>query len=65
MLALSDDKTVHDNAIKERFNLTLIPLAFEHFTREGDVNFYTGFSTTALFKTVFNHVTAKVHVMTY
>ena len=38
MLALSDDKTVHDNAIKERFNLALIPLAFEHFTREGDVD---------------------------
>ena len=65
MLALSDDKTVHDNAIKERFNLALIPLAFEHFTREGDVNFYTGFRTIALFKTAFNHVTAKAHVMTY
>ena len=56
---------MHENDIKERCNLAPIPLAFEHFTRERDVNFDTGFSTIALFKTVFNHVTAKAHVMTY
>ena len=63
-LVLSDDKRVHDNDIKERCNLAPILLAFEHFTCERDVNFYTGFSTTALFKTVFNHVAGKAHVMT-
>ena len=55
---------MHDNDTKERYNLAPIPLPFEHFTCERDVNFYTGFSTTALFKTVFNHVAGKAHVMT-
>ena len=63
-LVLSDDKRVHDNDIKERCNLAPILLACEHFTCEHDVNFYTGFSTTALFKTIFNHVAGKAHFMT-
>ena len=56
---------MHDNEIKKICNLAPILLAFEHFTRERDVNFYTGFSTISLFKTVFNHVAAKAHVLTY
>ena len=55
---------MHDNDTKERCNLPP-PLAFEHFTRKRDVNFYKFFSTIALFKTVFNHVAVKAHVMTY
>lgn len=55
---------MHDNDIK-KIQLAPIPLAFEHFTNERDVNFYSGFSTIALFKTVSNHVAAKAHVMTY
>ena len=56
---------MHDNEINEKCNLAATPLAFEHFTRKSDVNFYTGFNTIALFKTVFNQVAAKAHVMTY
>ena len=63
-LVLSDDKSMHDNDTKERCNLPP-PLAFEHFTRKRDINFYNCFSTIALFKTVFNHVAVKAHVMTY
>ena len=63
-LVLSDDKSMHDNDTKERCNLPP-PLAFEHFTRKRDVNFYNCFSAIALFKTVFNHVAVKAHVMTY
>ena len=54
----------HGNGINERWNLAPIPLAFEHFTRERDVNFFTGFSTIALFY-VFYHNADKAHVMTY
>ena len=56
---------MHDNDTKERCNLAPMPLPFEYFICERDVNFYTGFSTIALFKTVSNHVAAKAHVMTY
>ena len=56
---------MHDNDINKKCNLAAIPFAFEHFTRERDVNFCTVFGTIALFKTVFNHVAAKAHVMTY
>ena len=42
-LVLSDDKGVYDNDIKKG--------AIRH---ERDVNIYTGFSTIALFKTVFS-----------
>ena len=55
---------MHDNDIK-KIQLAPIPLAFEHFTNERDVNFYSGFSTIALFKTNFDHVAVKAHVMTY
>ena len=54
---------MHDNDTKERCNLAPMPLPFEYFTCERDVNFYTGFSTIALFKTVSNHVAAKAHVI--
>ena len=56
---------MHDSGIKETCNSAPIPLAFEYFTREHDVHFYTGFSTIALLKRDFNQVAAKAHVMTY
>ena len=54
---------MHDNDIKARCNLATIVLAFEHFPREHDVNVYTGFSNIAQFKTIFDNVAAKAHVM--
>ena len=56
---------MHDNDIKERFSLAPIPLTFEHFIRGYHLNFYTDLTNIALFKTVFNHVAAKAHVVTY
>ena len=64
-LVLGNDKDVHDSGIKETCNSAPIPLAFEYFTREYDVGFYTGFSTIALLKRDFNQVAAKAHVMIY
>ena len=54
---------MYDNDIKERCNLAQIPLAFEHFKRKFDVNFYTDFNTVAPFKTIFNHVAAKAQII--
>lgn len=40
-------------------------MAFEHFTFDYIVNFYTVFSINCPLKTIFNYVAAKVYVVTY
>jgi len=43
----------------------LVALQFSHITRECDANFFTGFSSTALFQSIFDFVKVKALGMKY
>ena len=42
-----------------------VPMQFCHLTREYDVRFFTGLTSTGTFKTLYDHVSAKASVMSY
>ena len=46
-------------------DLLPVPLQFEQLTRESDVRFYTGLTSTESFKCVFRHLLPKARNMQY
>ena len=57
-LSSSSDHPIKNTSIRLSF-------AFEQITREADLRFYTGFESTVMFKTVFQHLTPIASRMRY